>query len=163
MNLGELNEDFCIVCGKGIRIINGMFVFHIEFDSSHQATLPPDHPLSKAPLPLTPSEQYNLEGFEKEPVEKLARWYNTLPAEWPEDLPGTPYDWEMLPLEFRRNDGLIDTEKRSKWGFVHDFRVSISRLIGKKPIAHQFWVHQCNLTEDEFEQWWEENKDDFSL
>ncbi|MCL4295664.1 MAG: hypothetical protein KJ077_08050 [Anaerolineae bacterium] len=52
MNLGELSKDRCIVCGKAVRVINGMFVFHQEVDASHQVALPPDHPLKEAVAPF---------------------------------------------------------------------------------------------------------------
>lgn len=52
MNLGELSKDRCVICGKAVRVINGMFVFHQEFDASHQVVLPPDHPLREAAAPV---------------------------------------------------------------------------------------------------------------
>lgn len=34
MNLGDLSDDFCLVCGKGVKKINGYWM-HLELDSSH--------------------------------------------------------------------------------------------------------------------------------
>ncbi len=143
-------EEHCFVCGKAVKFINDLFLFHVEFDSSHQATLPPDHPFRFGEL------------LEKS-AEKLACWYNTLPAEWPEDLPGKPQNWDSLPLEIRRDDGKIDTGKRSKWGLVHDFRVNVRRVVGDKAILVDFYIHELNKNEQDFEQWWEKNGKDFSL
>lgn len=34
VTLGELSDEFCIICGKGTRIVTGRLM-HIEHDASH--------------------------------------------------------------------------------------------------------------------------------
>ncbi len=108
-------------------------------------------------------DQYQLD-FTGQPVETLARWYCTLPGKWPADLPGRPEIWESLPLEVRQEDGSLDLGQWSRWGFVHDFRVTIHQLIGDKEIV-RYWYEQVlpRVGNLDFEKWWKDHQGDFQL
>lgn len=93
--------------------------------------------------------------FERQPIETLARWWNTLNYwDWPSDLPGKPIDFDTLPHISWGENAFVNKQVRSKYLIIGPICDEIEKIIGTKECLRWHNLHNRGLTDAEFESWW---------